>query len=247
MNCPICHSNEIKVVMQTYDDRYGYPGKFVLLQCCKCHHSFLDCELSSMQLTDLYTNYYPRKDLDIESYKSHCEVLGFSAWFNGLKSAAFRWVPKNVRVLDIGCGFGQSLGYHTERGCDVYGVEADENISRIVDKFNFKVNVGLFDDRNYETNFFDYVTLDQVIEHMTEPSLTLKGVARILKQDGTVILTTPNANGWGARIFRRRWINWHSPYHLHFFSLESFLVWKSFLSLAVFFLKSLLLVSFCSL
>jgi hypothetical protein len=33
-----------------------------------------------------------------------------------------------------------------------------------------------------------------------------------------VIIGTPNANGWGARVFGRYWINWHAPYHLHFFN-----------------------------
>lgn len=186
-----------------------------------CGHAFLDCDLTSSQLTELYTNYYPRKSLDIANYKSHAEQRGFTAWFDGLSSSAFRWVPKNVRVLDVGCGFGESLGYHAARGCDVYGVEADENIRRVVEKFGYKVHVGLFDDKVYEQDFFDYVTLDQVIEHVTDPLSTLRGVARILKPGGTAILSTPNAHGWGAKLFGKRWINWHSPYHLQFFTRQS--------------------------
>jgi hypothetical protein len=34
-------------------------------------------------------------------------------------------------------------------------------------------------------------------------------------------LGAPNANGWGARLFGRFWINWHAPYHLQHFSVES--------------------------
>ncbi|GAB1234058.1 class I SAM-dependent methyltransferase [Ferrigenium sp. UT5] len=207
--------------MQTYDDRYGYQGSFTLMQCQHCGHEFLDCNLSASELTELYTNYYPRKCLDIANYTPHTEQNGFTAWFNGSGSSAFRWVPRNVRVLDVGCGFGQSLGYHTARGCDVYGVEADENIRRVVEKFGFKVHVGLFDDKVYEQDFFDFVTMDQVIEHVTDPIATLRGVARILKSGGTAILSTPNARGWGSRLFGKRWINWHTPYHLQFFTRES--------------------------
>jgi SAM-dependent methyltransferase len=123
--------------------------------------------------------------------------------------------------LDVGCGFGQSLGYHTARGCEVWGVEADENIRRVAEKFGYKVHVGLFDDRLYEGDYFDYVTMDQVIEHVTDPHATLKGVAKILKPGGKLILSTPNGRGWGARLFKRRWINWHAPYHLQFFTPRS--------------------------
>jgi len=221
MNCPICNNPQVQVVMQSFDDRYGYPGEFALMQCQHCGHAFLDCTLSPGQLTELYTHYYPRKSFDIANFKPHSEQSGFFAWFNGLACSAFRWVPKNVRVLDVGCGFGESLGYHTARGCDVYGVEADENIRRVVEKFGYKVHVGLFDDSVYGAEFFDTVTMDQVIEHVTDPQSILRGVARIMKPGGKLILSTPNANGWGAKIFGRRWINWHTPYHLQFFSKQS--------------------------
>ena len=124
-------------------------------------------------------------------------------------------------MLDIGCGFGESLGYHQARGCEVWGVEADSNIARVADKFGFNVKVGLFDAKDYKQDFFDYITMDQVVEHLTDPILTLREVSTILKPGGHVVLSTPNANGWGAKLFRRRWINWHTPYHLQFFSLES--------------------------
>lgn len=221
MSCPTCKEQHPYVVMQSYDDRYGYLGEFALMKCPSCGHAFLKCNLSSSQLTELYTNYYPRRSLDIANYKPHTEQSGFVAWFNGLSCSAFRWVPRNVRVLDVGCGFGQSLGYHTARGCEVYGVEADENIRRVVEKFGYKVHVGLFDEKVYERDFFDYITMDQVIEHVSEPVSALRGVAQILKSGGTAILSTPNAQGWGARLFGRRWINWHSPYHQQFFSRQS--------------------------
>ena len=49
----------------------------------------------------------------------------------------------------------------------------------------------------------------------------LSGIAQVLKPGGVAILTTPNAEGWGAKLFGRRWINWHAPYHLQFFTIRS--------------------------
>lgn len=223
MNCPVCGAIVADPQINLWDDRYGYPGNFELMRCSSCGHAFLDCDLTPTQLGKLYTNYYPRKTFNIAQYEPHKERSGFGLWFDG-NSSAFRRVPKNVRVLDVGCGFGETLGYHAARECDVYGVEADENIRRVAEKFGFKVHVGLFDDSMYEVNFFDYVTMDQVLEHVTDPLSTLRGVARILKPGGTAILSLPNAQGWGARIFGRRWINWHAPYHIQFFSRRSLLL-----------------------
>ena len=61
----------------------------------------------------------------------------------------------------------------------------------------------------------------QVIEHVVDPVETFKDVAKVLKSGGCLILSTPNAKGWGARIFGKKWINWHAPYHIHFFSGKS--------------------------
>jgi len=205
-----------------YDDRYGFPGSFVQIKCGNCDHiSLVGACFTSAELADLYTRYYPRSQMDVESHAPAAESEGFGAWLRGDRARAFRWVARNSRVLDIGCGFGESLGYHKARGCEAFGVEADRNILRVAEKFGYNVRVGLFDASAYPADFFDYVTLDQVIEHMAEPLSALRGIATVLKPGGMVIIGTPNANGWGARVLGRYWITWHVPYHLHCFSMRS--------------------------
>lgn len=220
--CPVCGSSAVvSVKTRMYDDRYAYPGAFRLLKCTRCRHLFLDATFSPDQIRSLYSDYYPRSNFKLEDHRPHRERTGFAAWLDGARSKAYCWVPRNVRVLDIGCGFGETLGYHRSRGCEVYGVEADENILRVAKKFGYDVKVGLFDPAEWQNDFFDYVTMDQVIEHVQDPVKTLQGIAQVLKPGGTAILGTPNPQGWGAKIFGRRWINWHTPYHLQFFSLGS--------------------------
>jgi 2-polyprenyl-3-methyl-5-hydroxy-6-metoxy-1,4-benzoquinol methylase len=222
MECSICHFHDSSSsYLNLYDDRYGYPGRFAIFQCLLCGHKQLKADFTSDQLLELYSNYYPRSSFDLQQYKPHQEVSGFNAWLNGDYCSAYLWIPKNVRVLDIGCGFGESLGYYTARGCEAYGVEADINIERIAQTFNLNIHVGLFKSDVYESNFFDYITLDQVIEHAVNPVQMLCDIAQVLKPGGKVILSTPNSRGWGVRAFGRRWINWHTPYHLQHFSEES--------------------------
>ena len=122
MRCPICRACVDRDDICVYDDRYAYPGEFQVLRCRSCDHRFLGGDFSPELLKDLYSNYYPRSTFDVEQHRAHEETSGFKSWFDGDFSTAFRWVPKNVRVLDIGCGFGESVGYHKSRGCDVYGV-----------------------------------------------------------------------------------------------------------------------------
>lgn len=221
MNCPACNSLTQHHKHELFDDRYGYPGKFNLMRCSECGHNFLNATFSNNQISTLYSKFYPRSSFKVENHRPHQELTGFHTWLDGAKSSAFRWVPRNVRILDIGCGFGETLGYYQARGCDVYGVEADENIRRVAEKFGYKVHVGLFDPNMYPPEFFDFVTMNQVIEHVQNPLETLRAIAQVLKPEGVAILSTPNVNGWGAKLFGRYWINWHAPYHLQFFTLKS--------------------------
>jgi len=218
--CLIC-GNSLMYFKNLYDDRFGYPGAFPILSCRKCGHKSLDAQFTAEELRKLYTDYYPRSLYSVDDYKPHREISSFQSWLTGARSFAFRWVPPKVRILDVGCGFGETLGYHKARGCDVYGVEADENIRRVAEKFGFKVDVGLFDPAGYEPEFFDYVTMDQVIEHVADPLQTLTDIATVLKPGGYAVIGTPNANGWGTHLFGKRWVSWHVPYHLQFFSRRS--------------------------
>lgn len=220
LNCIICNS-PLSRFKTLYDDRFGYPGMFDILSCGSCGHKSVDAGFSPEELEKLYTEYYPRSLYSLENFSPHIEQKSFMAWLEGAGSFAFRHVPRNVRVLDIGCGFGETLGYHKARGCDVYGVEADGNIRRVAEKYGYNVHVGLFDPSCFDAGFFDYVTMDQVIEHVTDPLQTLRDIAQVLKPGGHAILGTPNANGWGPRLFGDRWVSWHIPYHLQFFSKKS--------------------------
>jgi SAM-dependent methyltransferase len=221
-SCPVCQQTAIEARRRLYDDRYGYQGGFQLVRCTSCGHSFLqNARFSDQEIQALYSTFYPRRTMKVEDYRPHEERSGFSAWLDGARASSFRWVPPRVRVLDIGCGFAQTLGYHARRGCEAWGVESDENVKRIAERHGFNVRIGVFRPEDLPQAYFDYVTLDQVIEHMRDPVATLAGVKRVLKPDGTVVVSTPNAAGLGAKVFGDRWIHWHAPYHLQFFTRRS--------------------------
>jgi len=219
--CPICIAGDCHLRLNLYDDRYAFPGRFRIVRCEQCQHSFLPANSDKSVSEQIYTDYYPRASFDLKQFHAKAFPGGFSSWLNGDACVAAKWVPARVRVLDIGCGFGEALAYHQTKGCEAYGVELDENVRKAAEKFHFKVHIGPFDPNNYPPGMFEYVTLQQVIEHVADPVATLQGIEQVLRSGGYAVISTPNASGWGARVFGRRWINWHVPYHRHFFSLKS--------------------------
>lgn len=219
--CPVCHGPTETLFNDMFDDRYGYPDLFDLRKCPNCGHKHVPANFTAAQLGALYTTYYPRKNFDIDTFQAAPEMSGFRAWLNGERGSAFRWVPPGVRVLDIGCGIGQNLAYHQKRGCEAVGIEADDNVQAIAARHNLKIVNGVFDGTQFESSYFDYVTLDQVAEHVMDPLALMRGVHRVLKPGGTAIVTTPNPDSFGAGLYGRKWLNWHVPYHMQFYTGRS--------------------------
>lgn len=113
LKCSICNSSSNSFYTEVYDDRYGYPGRFKLCKCNNCQHVYLDEKFDSETLTRLYTDYYPCSNFNINKFKPRKEIKGFGSWFKGEhRSSAYTYVPKKVRVLEVGCGFGETLAYH---------------------------------------------------------------------------------------------------------------------------------------
>lgn len=220
-SCPICKGATDVAFRELYDDRYGYPDLFDMRRCRSCKHMYIPAQFNPQQLEELYTRYYPRGNFDIESFRAEEEKRGFGAWLRGEMASAFRHVPRNVRVLDIGCGLGQTLAYHKKRGCEAFGMEADGNVQAIARRYGLDIQQGIFDGSQFESGSFDYVTLDQVAEHVTDPHALMRGVARVLKPGGKAVITTPNPSSFGAWLYGRRWLNWHTPYHLQFYTRKS--------------------------
>ena len=219
--CPVCKSEHVVAKYRLYDDRYGYQHDFEMMRCKECGHHFLLHDLAANDIEKLYTDYYPRAEITPETVKPLQQSTPVNAWLKGEQARACFWVPENVNVLDVGCGSGETLLYHRKRGCDVVGTETDANVTAIAEHHDLKISIGTFDRKNFVSNSFDYITLDQVVEHLSDPGMMMHDLCELMKPGASLIVSTPNASGIGARLFGRHWVNWHTPYHLHLFTEKS--------------------------
>jgi SAM-dependent methyltransferase len=210
-----------------YDDRYGCPDLFELVRCEGCDHLMTAPRLAESQLGDLYSTYYPRKevvtaDLVAEAKDVARPTARFRRWFEGTDNQGQYLARPGETVLDVGAGSCLSVIEAQNLGADAYGIEADPSVRRIADELGLKVHIGSLHDNPFPGVSFDLIVLNQVIEHIPEPHLALEALKPRLKPGGRVVLAFPNQNSLSRRVFGERWINWHIPFHLHHFDIAHF-------------------------
>ena len=122
------------------------------------------------------------------------------------------------RLLDVGCATGNFLmGMKRLPNWELYGVEPNEHAARVAQENGLNVFVGVLEQARYPDNFFDAVTLWDVLEHLHDPKTSLKEIFRILKPGGLLVVRVPNLDSWDAGIFRRAWAGLDAPRHLYVF------------------------------
>lgn len=218
-------------VMQLYldrmfDDRYGFPGYFDIYRCLYCGQCQTMPLLRNEELAPLYGNYYPRREIDVQALVRQVGNPADQAEIkrrrrNGTDNQGQYIAKAGMKVLDYGCGSGASLLEIQALGAEAYGIEADPNVKQVVDALGLRIHIGSLDDAPFADMRFDLIVLNQVLEHIPQPEELLARLKSLLKPAGKLVLSIPNADSIFARVFKRHWINWHTPYHLHHFNPRS--------------------------
>ena len=108
-------------------------------------------------------------------------------------------LPKNVRVLDVGCGDGSLMGHLIqEKNIEARGLELKkENVTKCIYK-GLPVIEGNAETElhQFPNQSFDFVILSQTLQAFYNPEKVLKDLLRIGK---SVIISIPNFGYWKVR------------------------------------------------
>lgn len=221
IDCNLCGSSERNVVYHYKEDRFGLGGDFKLVKCRGCGLIYLNPRPTRAEILEYYPSTYEPYNL-AESKK----VSALAQWVQryGLHRrcrAVAKW-KKSGRLLDLGAATGSFLDVMRHYGdWELYGVELNDVAAEWArDRLGLKMFTGELAQASYPHNFFDVVTLWDVLEHLHDPRATLIEIGRILKPKGLLVLQVPNLDSLEARFFGRFWVGWDPPRHLYIFSLQ---------------------------
>ncbi len=145
---------------------------------------------------------------------------------------------KNLRALDIGAGIGKCMVALNNAGFDTYGIEPSSPFyQRAIDIMKIspdKLELCSLEETEFQSNSFDFITFGAVLEHLYDPSNSLRKALGWLKPGGVVHAEIPSSNWLTNKIinflYKIRGMDYvanispmHTPYHLYEFDIKSFL------------------------
>jgi ubiquinone/menaquinone biosynthesis C-methylase UbiE len=104
-----------------------------------------------------------------------------------------------------------------ESGWDAWGVEPSTWAAEQARSRGLNVITGTLAEAGLQENYFDVVTMWDVIEHLTDPAGEVRHIHRVLKPGGVFAIHTIDIESWFARLMGKRW-PWLMEMHLYYFS-----------------------------
>jgi ubiquinone/menaquinone biosynthesis C-methylase UbiE len=122
---------------------------------------------------------------------------------------------KGKKVLDLGCGLAYGTSLMAQHASSITGVDYNEE-TVLSNKQRYK-NISNLDfirasvpPLPFEDSSFEVVTMFQFIEHLHDRKKLLEECRRVMKKDGLLFITTPNA----LKSFAR------NPFHIHEYTFD---------------------------
>ncbi len=192
INCILCNKNDTHLLVR--------KDSFNVVQCNGCGLTYVNPRMDMIELSEFYNESNSsaaqeivQKDTEHDEYK----IKKFKTAIQLLK----RHKEDIEKVFDIGCSTGIFLEMAAKEGWTPYGCDVNRNLVRENRKrYGDQVKLQEGKHIDFKDNFFDVITLFDVIEHLTNPVDTLKEVSRVLKEDGLVVISTPNIDGLFPRL-----------------------------------------------
>lgn len=224
IRCPVCDAaDNSEVSGQPEDFEYGVAiaSEFRIRTCNACRSDFVWPRPSLHELRRMYPDNY---------YAYGTAMGGFwQAIYNmWCRSEAKRLLGlsrnRPLRLFDIGAGDCRRFkAMDASQSFAFSGVEMNEEMARAGCAEGYDISPGTFEeyDLSGRAGSVDVLTINHVIEHVTDPGQTMRKAHELLSDHGVFTGRTPKVDCSGRRLFGRYWSGYHFPRHLHIFSRES--------------------------
>ena len=128
---------------------------------------------------------------------------------------------KTRRVFEFGAARGDDLYTFRDIGWDVSGCEPSKNACEIAHSRGIPLQCLTAEEANLNKDHYSCILINNVFEHLHNPSLVLDKCHSALVDNGVLLLILPNHDSLAAKLFGAAWPGYDAPRHLWGFSPAS--------------------------
>jgi len=240
VSCPVCRSKDRAILIRArhnspnflkfikferfygkefYDSYHNGPAKelvFEVAECNNCHFLYLTEVLSDTGMDLLYNEWLDKEQL--RKYYANMPYNIYEELMLSVIKKKFR-NKRKLNVMDFGAGYGNFCFISTKLGISTYAFDLS------TDKNEHMENRGVAIINNLENfhGFFNFIYVNQVAEHVSNPLGMLSNLRECLADDGIMYVATPDCknakkelkeNGLSGDLFK--WISPHQ--HINAFT-----------------------------
>jgi 2-polyprenyl-3-methyl-5-hydroxy-6-metoxy-1,4-benzoquinol methylase len=248
VGCNICGSRNGEFVL-TVSDCIESSVTYQLIRCKNCDLTFVSPRPEKVDFRKYYPpdSYYAHQDNSAKGVdqKLKQKVKSyFMEWAGGyrpeghkavinkrmsriimkiIKNHLIGVVPSKFKgkLLDVGCGKGDLMTWYQNRGWETTGIEPSLKAAGIAEARGLKIVEAPIEEAHLLDNYFDAVTMVQVLEHLKDPKSVLNKLHRALRPGGLLVAGVPNFLCFDRRIIGNAWIPLEVPRHLYHFTPKS--------------------------
>lgn len=211
VDCNLCKKNDTKVYLK--------KDNFSIVKCQNCGLIYVNPRPTEHELFKIYDDLYftGERRYGIEDY-----------FGRGRKSAqkraneTIKIIKKHKyqgNILDVGCAGGIFLQTAIENNFNAYGIEVSRYaVETAEEMLKLKIELGTLEKCSFKNKFFDVITLLDVIEHFPNPCISLQKINDLLKDDGIILIYTPNINSLPFYTIKEGWGIIAPEHHTYYFS-----------------------------
>jgi len=188
VKCAVCGSDEVSVVAAV--DRRGKPLQSVI--CETCGLVWVDPRPDDSEIKKFYSDdYRVEYKGELEPKIKHCyrEIHRAIQRLERLS----KYYSSGDKILDVGAGAGFFAYVLRENGVDIDGVEPNKGYASFAqNKLGLKtIQTGYLTDCDKD-NHYNMITINHVLEHLSDPIGSLKHMRNLLVDNGKIIVEVPN-------------------------------------------------------
>ncbi len=234
-SCPQCGRSDCRILISPVTDRFSPKDAYRIARCRSCRIAFTDPARESYP-----GDYEPFQFQDPVPRTTGTRAAILDAFYRGRGSWATRvllFLPSLVfrardrmkvrardlyarpfrrrgRLLDIGCGAGDTLKAWVGQHAECVGLETNPEAAALArERLGLDIRSGPLEGQDFAPASFDVITLSHVLEHVADPKATLARCSTLLRPGGEILVWVPNFDSPLRALFGVGWFPYEVPRH----------------------------------